>query len=156
MIAWRWKVDNLVARSDPRTKAGDDYPVRLQIAFQLDPSQLSLAERARVALAQVFYGVELPHSLLIYVWDRMLAPGTIVPNVHTDRARMIVVETGGERLGQWRAYERDVLADYRAAFGAAPPRVASIAIMTDTDDTGETVVAYYGDIVMKERSSAKP
>ena len=43
--------------------------------------------------------------------------------------------------------ERNVYDDYKRAFGEEPPIVNGVAIMTDTDDTGETATAYYGDIV---------
>jgi hypothetical protein len=62
---------------------------------------------------------------------------------------MIVVGTGRDRLGTWRAFERHYVDDYRRAFGAAPGRLIGIGIMTDTDNTGESVEAYYGDIVLK-------
>jgi hypothetical protein len=42
--------------------------------------------------------------------------------------------------------QRNLLDDYRQAFGEEPPNVGAIAIMTDTDNTGETAVAWYGDI----------
>jgi hypothetical protein len=41
------------------------------------------------------------------------------------------------------------VADYRAAFGEDPPPINGVAIMTDTDNTGESATAYYGDIVFK-------
>ena len=36
--------------------------------------------------------------------------------------------------------------DYRRAFGEDPPRIGAVAIMTDTDNTGEEAVAWYGAI----------
>lgn len=39
-----------------------------------------------------------------------------------------------------------MLDDYKRAFGRAPGRITAIAIMTDTDNTGAAVEAYYGDI----------
>ena len=40
--------------------------------------------------------------------------------------------------------KRNVFEDYRRVFGQDPPKVDAIAIMTDTDKTGEEAVAYYG------------
>ena len=62
---------------------------------------------------------------------------------------MIVVESGRERTGRWIDYERDVAADWRAAFGGEAPPIAGIAIMTDTDNTGETARSWYGDIALR-------
>jgi len=36
--------------------------------------------------------------------------------------------------------------DYKACFGEEPPKVGAIAIMTDTNNTGEEAVSYYGPI----------
>ena len=51
-------------------------------------------------------------------------------------------------IGRWLAYERDVVADYRAAFGEDPPPISGVGLMTDADDTGESALAYYGDIAL--------
>ena len=60
-----------------------------------------------------------------------------------------VAESGREKLGVWQDQSRDIYADFVRAFGEAPGRITSIAIMTDTDNTGENVHAYYGDMVFK-------
>jgi hypothetical protein len=59
---------------------------------------------------------------------------------------MIAVESGPELAGQWVTVRRNVVDDYRKAFGEDPPQVGAIAIMTDTDNTGESATAWYGDI----------
>ena len=68
---------------------------------------------------------------------------------------MIVVESGPQRAGQWVDERRNVFEDYRTAFGSDPPAMVGVAIMTDTDDTGESVTAWYGDVLL-ERASASP
>lgn len=65
---------------------------------------------------------------------------------HTELVRIVVVESGSSRVNRWLAVERDVAADFKAAFGEEAPRVTAIAIATDTDNTSESVVAHYGDI----------
>jgi hypothetical protein len=59
---------------------------------------------------------------------------------------MIVVESGDAKAGTWVDERRNLLDDYRRAFGEDPPKVSGVAIMTDTDNTGETATAWYGDI----------
>jgi hypothetical protein len=63
---------------------------------------------------------------------------------------MIVVESGEIKLNQWVNEERNVYEDYKKAFGEESPMISGIAIMTDTDNTGESAVAYYGDIIFKK------
>jgi hypothetical protein len=43
--------------------------------------------------------------------------------------------------------------DYKQAFGKEPPMISGVAIMTDTDNTGESAIAYYGDIPFKKAGS---
>jgi hypothetical protein len=50
---------------------------------------------------------------------------------------------------------RDLEADFRAAFGSregkAPPPVTGIAAGNDTDQTGESVTAWFGDFLLGVR-----
>jgi hypothetical protein len=41
--------------------------------------------------------------------------------------------------------------DYRRLFSAEPPRLAGVAVMTDTDDTGDQAVAWYDAITLRPR-----
>jgi hypothetical protein len=61
---------------------------------------------------------------------------------------LIAVQSGRERIGTWVSEERNIYQDYIAYFGEQPPEVVAIAIMTDTDNTGEDAVAYYADITL--------
>jgi hypothetical protein len=59
---------------------------------------------------------------------------------------MIAVQSGPARAGEWLTERRDILADFRRAFGEEPPRIGAIAIMTDTDNTGAAATAWYDDL----------
>ena len=107
---------------------------------------LPASERAKIALARSVAGDVVPAAALCYVWDGTLPAGTTLWNAYTDRVRMIVVESGAARRGEWVNEERDVAADFRAAFGEEPPPISGVAIAADTDQTGETVRAWFGDI----------
>jgi hypothetical protein len=43
-----------------------------------------------------------------------------------------------------------LLEDYQNAFHTDPPPISGVAIMTDTDNTGEAATAFYGDIIFKQ------
>ena len=146
IVRWRWKVENLLAKSDITSKGGDDYPARLYIAFEYEPDKVGLARRAQYFIGRALYG-DIPIAALNYVWDARAAPGTFADNAYTDFAKMVVVRSGPGRVGAWVEEERNVYEDYRKAFGEEPPMIKGIAVMTDTDDTGESATAYYGDIV---------
>jgi len=151
ILQWRWKVENVLKKGDVRRKEGDDYPARIYITFEYDPQKLSFLDRTKYGLVKAFYGQYPPLAALNYIWESQAPQGTLVPNPFTDRVMMIVVESGAEKLNQWVTEERNVLEDYRKAFGEDPPLINGVAIMTDTDNTGESAVAYYGDIWFKKK-----
>jgi hypothetical protein len=150
IVQWRWKVGNILKKGDVHRKEGDDYPARIYITFEYDPKKLSFVDRTKYGLVKAFYGQYPPLAALNYIWEGQAAKGTIAPNPFTDRAMMIVVESGEEKLNQWVNEERNVYEDYKKSFGEEPPMISGVAIMTDTDNTGESAVAFYGDIVFKK------
>ena len=154
LLRWRWKATNLVAKGNLASKAGDDFAARIYVAFDLDLETLPAGERIRLGLARMMYGEGLPLAVLCYVWDARAPLDTFAPNAYTDRVRMIVAESGAARLGRWVGLERNVYRDYQRAFpgaaGSASPSVVppvkAVIVSSDTDNTGESVEAFFGDI----------
>jgi hypothetical protein len=146
IVQWRWKVENILEKGDVHRKEGDDYPARIYIAFEYDASKLSFFEKVEYGAAKLFYGQYPPLGAINYIWENRAPVGTIVSNPFTRRVKMIVVESGVGKLNRWVSEERNVFEDYIKAFGKEPPLISGIAIMTDTDNTGESATAYYGDI----------
>ncbi|MCE3222167.1 MAG: uncharacterized protein K0S58_347 [Nitrospira sp.] len=151
IVRWRWKVENLLRKGDVNSKAGDDYPARLYITFAYEPDKVRFGRKLKYKAGQALFG-NIPIGALNYIWDGTSPIGTIVDNAFTDFAKMIVVESGPHAVGTWVEEERNVYADYRLAFGEEPPAVNGVAIMSDTDNTKEHAVAYYGDIVFVRAS----
>lgn len=148
-LRWRWKVDGVVAGSDPGRKSGDDYAARIYVAFERPAGERGTLDR----MLRAMYGRDLPDLGLNYVWATATPVDRILPNAYTDRVRMIVVESGTDKVGRWVDEERDIVADFRRAFGTDPPPIAGIGIMTDTDDTGGRATAWYGDVSLEPRPS---
>jgi hypothetical protein len=145
-LRWRWKVPALIAGADNTQRHTEDSPARVVIAFDGDRSKLPLEERLFAEQFQALTKQEFPYALLIYIWENRAPVGTVIENLNTSRIRMIVADSGHGQLGAWREHTRDVYEDYRRAFGEDPPRVRSIGIMTDSDNTDTDAEAYYGDI----------
>lgn len=150
VIEWRWKIANVIDKADPSVKEGEDYPARLYIHFDYDPAKLSFLDRTKLKAASALYGRELPTAVINYVWEGRIDKDTLLISPFTDRVRVIVVESGTAHLNQWRTERRNVFEDYRRAFGEDPPMITGVAIMTDSDNTGESATAWYGDIVFKQ------
>jgi len=125
-ISWSWKIDHTLAKGDARTKEGDDYAARVYVVF---PGFFFWQTKA-----------------LNYIWANRLPKGKFIANSHTANAVMIAVESGPQKAGVWLHEQRDIVKDYQKAFGKMPPKVGSIAIMTDTDNTASQAKAWYGPI----------
>lgn len=141
-IRWRWKVEQLSDRGNPKEKTGDDYPIRVYVMFQYEPDKATLGDRLIYGAAKTIYGKYPPHSTLNYVWTGHPLPERFLVSPYTEKARIVILERGKERVGHWVEESVNVIDDYRQAFGKAPPAIAGIAVMSDTDDTGASAVAY--------------
>lgn len=126
LLSWTWKVSGVLAKGDSRSKQGDDYAARVYVIF--------------------------PHwffpktKTLNYIWANKLEKEAVQANAYTGNAMMIAVESGADKADEWVEVRRNIVEDYRRAFGEDPPAVGAIAIMSDTDNTGESATAWYGDI----------
>jgi Protein of unknown function (DUF3047) len=149
LIAWRWRVMELIAGADNQDRYSEDSPARLMLFFDGDRAALPVREQMLMETARLLTGQELPFATLVYVWENRFSPETVLRNTFTDQVKMIVVGTGRDRIGRWKSFQRDYVRDYRRAFGAAPGRLIGIGIMSDTDNTGESIEAFYGDITLK-------
>ena len=127
-LRWSWKIDHTIKGGDERSKAGDDYAARLYVVF---PGRLFWQMKA-----------------INYIWANILPKGESIPNPYTAENMMLAVESGPAEAGQWRCEERDIVADYRFLFGEDPEEATAIAIMTDTDNTGASATAWYGEITL--------
>ncbi|BCS97367.1 hypothetical protein DSLASN_29990 [Desulfoluna limicola] len=146
VISWRWKVGNVYAKGDATTKKGDDYPARIYVAFAFEPDNASFTERLTFKAARAIHGEYPPVAVLNYIWANKTPKGTLLPNAYTGRAMMIAVQSGPDKAGTWITETRNILTDYKQAFGTTPPPISGVAIMTDADNTGESATAWYGDI----------
>ena len=133
LLTWRWKIDHVLSKGSALHKDSDDFAARVYVVF---PSWVFWKTKA-----------------VNYIWANKLPQGKAVPNAFTSSTVMIAVESGPERTGKWVEEEVNVLEDYRRHFGEDPPRVGAIAIMTDTDNTGERATAWYGPIRILSGSS---
>ena len=147
VISWRWKIDHILQKGDVTKKSGDDYSARIYITFKYEPDKVSFFERIKFNLIKLFYGEYPPTSAINYIWANKAEKGLIVDNPYTDRVKMIVIESGSAKQGQWLMEKRNIVEDYRKAFNDDPPMISGIAIMTDTDNTKEASRAWYGDII---------
>ena len=133
ILTWMWKVRNVLKNGDAHLKDGDDYAARVYVVF---------------------------HSRFIwkttainYIWANKLPVGVAIPNPFVASSIMVAVESGPGQAGIWKEERRNIYEDYQKYFGKEPPDTDAIAIMTDTDNTGEEAIAWYGPIRILSDSS---
>ena len=146
LLTWQWKVEGMIPGGDVRRKGGDDYPARIYVTFDYDPADLSFGNRLKYKALRALGYDDIPVRALNYIWANKPGETSIVPNAYTDWVQMVPVRSGDADAGEWQMEQRNILDDYRAAFGEEPPAINGIAIMSDADNTGKSATAYFGDI----------
>lgn len=125
-LKWSWKIDHTIRRGEEKTRDGDDFAARVYVVF---PRGFFSKSRA-----------------ICYVWANKLPKEEHVTSPFTPNIITVAIDSGEELAGHWTFHQRNILEDYRKFFGEEPPKLGAVAIMTDTDNTAESAVGYYGDI----------
>jgi hypothetical protein len=142
-LTFSWRADQFADDVDVSDRTLEDSPVRIMIAFEGDVATLEPREQLLSDQARLLTGRPLPYATLMYVWSNAQALEAVVTNPHTKRVKKIVLSNKQSAKGQWHKFKRNVVADYERAFGKKPGRIKAIAIMTDSDNTGDRAIAYY-------------
>jgi hypothetical protein len=148
-LSFSWKASALPTLADLSDIDRDDSAVRIVLSFDGDRSRLLPRTHRLSDMSRLLTGEELPYATLMYVWCPVHPPGTVLHNPRTDRIRKLVVESGPQNLGHWRDYERDVRADFERAFGEAPGPLMAVGLMSDTDNTGSQLNAWFGPLRLR-------
>lgn len=128
LLSWSWKIEHTIKKGDEKTKEGDDFAARVYVVF---PRGFFSKTRA-----------------ICYVWGNRLPRGGHVSSPFTNNVITVAVDSGNEQAGHWKSHQRNIYDDYRTFFSEEPTRLGAIAIMTDSDNTGESAVGYYGDVTL--------
>jgi hypothetical protein len=132
IVRWRWRLDRAPERTDERGRDGDDQGLRVSFLHRDGTSAGSILA-------------------VQYVWSQNEPAGARWPDAFVPNAQEIAVRSGPAQPGLWRAERRDLRQDFRMAFGEDIDRVDAGCIMTDGDQTGALVEAWYGDIILQAR-----
>ena len=127
ILEWSWRIEKPLAVDDERIKAGDDFAVRVYVVA---PGERMFA---------------LPRAIS-YVWANQAEVGESWPNPFTSKVMMVAVDAGHAEAGTWRTHRRDVRADFLRLFDMEVDELEGIAVMTDTDNCGQSARAWYGEM----------
>ncbi len=128
ILSWRWKVDRLPPTGDIREKNKDDQAAQVYVIFPTLGKLMS--------------------PTIGYLWDSNAPAGTIA-NGHAPITpiKVIVLQSGTQRLGEWVQERRNVAEDYMQLFGKdSPPKVGRVAIWINTQHTKSSAEATFTDL----------
>ncbi len=92
----------------------------------------------------IFKGWSIPPRSIKYVWSTTLAEGTFTRSPYSKKAKMVVLRSGEEKLGQWLEEEVNVYEDFKRLFGKEKvPKIKGIGLLTDSDNTGSRSAGDY-------------
>lgn len=127
-LNWSWRISKRLTGLNEQSKSGDDYAARVYVI-------------AKGGLA--FWQTKA----INYVWSGNNAKFSVWANVFAGNDVMMLALRGSEAaLNVWHTEKRNVRADLQKLFGEDFRGIDAVALMTDTDNSGGRVSAFYGDI----------
>ncbi|MBI5642110.1 MAG: DUF3047 domain-containing protein [Deltaproteobacteria bacterium] len=124
---WSWKVTELPKGGDVRKKSSDDQAAQVYVVFPKWPSTVN-------------------SRIIGYIWDSTVPAGLTLQSTKSGNTKYVIVKGGPNGLGQWFNEKRNVYEDYKKLFKEEPPKVGSVSVMIDADDTKSSAESYIGNI----------
>jgi hypothetical protein len=128
-LNWKWRIETLLQGVfNEKEKSGDDYAARIYVV--------------------VSGGIAVWNTkALNYVWARNASKGATWPNAFAENnAVMMALRSSESPASVWHTEKRNVREDFKKLFGKDVRFIDAVVLMTDTDNTQQEAVAYYGDI----------
>ncbi|MGH7410461.1 MAG: DUF3047 domain-containing protein [Candidatus Methylomirabilis sp.] len=129
ILSWKWKVDRLPPMGDIREKSKDDQAAQVYVIF---PTSL----------------LSVRNPMIGYIWDSNAPTGTITDgHAVMTPIKVVVLQSGKQRLGEWVQERRNVAEDYQRLFGEdSLPKVGRVAIWINTQHTKSSAEATFADL----------
>ncbi len=151
LVSGQWKVTRLPNNADERKKSGDDCAARTFVIFEDSLPNASSYSKLKHKLATTFSSFVPTGVAICYVWGNKLSKDQDIESPFTDWVRIVAVESGTDKLGQWVTIERNVYEDFKKIYGTEPKKIIAVGVMTDSDQTKDSITTYYKDIVFKSK-----
>jgi len=129
----RFRVTSWPQKGDLRRKSTEDAALRVFVLFDHGGGLLS------------------PPDTLGYAFTSSQPLGKTITSQRFDNVKFIPVATAQGYAGGWVEVERDLAADYKAAFGRKAPRVKAIGIKSDANNTDGRAAAIIDSIEILPR-----
>jgi len=129
-LNFRWKVIELPRNGDFRKKETDDQAAQIYIAFGT---------------------FKLTAKIVGYLWENK-APKLITGvSPAWSKTRLIVLESGPEKIGQWVCEKRNIYNDYKELFEKEPPKAELISLYINSQHSKSRAESYFGEIYFSKK-----
>src|SRR5215470_9563241 len=127
-LVWDWKVTALPKGGDFRRSGSDDQAAQLIIAFSSS-------------------------RFLSYIWDSTAPKGLIAsaPAPVFKKVFAVVMQSGTQGLGTWITERRNLIDDYKQAYGEAPEVIEGVRIQINSQHTQSRAESYWHSIAVMAR-----
>jgi hypothetical protein len=125
LLVWDWKVTDLPKGGDFRRSSSDDQAAQLIIAFSSS-------------------------RFLSYLWDSTVPKGTIAPASAPPFKKVfaVVMQSGTQELGKWITERRNLIEDYKQAYGEEPEVMEGLRIQINSQHTKSRAESYWDSIAV--------
>ena len=131
-LNWEWKVNSTLAIENEQARSGDDFPARVYIAVK--NKGFSIYPRA-----------------LNYVWANHTPVLEHWLNPYSQDVVMFALQSGNNNSQQWQVEKRNLKDDLLKLFDEEITQIEGIAIMTDTDNSQSSAMAFYRNIYFSQK-----
>lgn len=142
IITWKWKVDNTIEFGNVKKKELEDLPIRLYVVFDYEESVANWFDRILAKIFKKLYGEIPPRDSIAYIWANLDHKQNFIRSEYTNKLAMIPVDFGKDELGTWKVHSRNILDDYKMTFDRKVSPKATLAILSDSENTDGTAKAY--------------
>ena len=130
ILSWKVRAHRLPENANEDSDDRNDSVASVYVVFDM----------GRIALFK-----KVPKSIR-YSWSTTLPEGREMSKFFGNQ-KIVIVESGPEKKGEWVTFERNLVTDYQRLFGDDPPATPlAILILSDGNSTGSHVKADYDDI----------
>jgi hypothetical protein len=129
-INFRWKVIELPRNGDFRKKETDDQAAQIYVAFGT---------------------FKLTAKIVGYLWENKAPKLTTGVSPAWSKTRLIVLESGPEKIGKWVCEKRNIYNDYKELFEKEPPEAKLISLYINSQHTKSRAESYFGEIYFSKK-----
>jgi len=124
-LTWNWKVAQLPPGADFRHARSDDQAAQVLVAFQ-------------------------DRRVITYIWDSTAPKGLVAsaPAPLFKKIFAVVMQSGTQNIGTWITEHRNMIDDYKQAYGEAPEALEGVRIQINSQHTQSRAEAYWRSIAV--------